>query len=108
MPITVYGIADCHGLESILIKTELSVRKQGWFMLMRAEANRHRHAVVYMAKMSLTDYARIKELVNNGKYFEALEYLKENSTIKFPPRYKRLYKKSWNLIPNLDLDPWSG
>ena len=106
MSITTFGIADCHGIESITIKSANAIRKHGVVMLIRALANRQRHAVLYYAKMELIQYARIKELVLKQKYVEALTVLKEKSVVRFPTRYKRVFIKSWALIPDPTLDKW--
>ena len=106
-----YGIADAHGLESFqpskfggeiegfqIPPKELSV------MGYRAQANRHRHAVVYQVDIPLQDAKEALALFNKGEYAAALELVKEKadsvSLMKIPGA-----EKSWKLIPNPDLDP---
>ena len=108
-----YGIADAHGLESFRPVTfnmaiegfEVDPRELS-MMVLRANANRHRHAVVYQAELPIPACREINALIKDGKYDEALVKLKEEAT------YIMLAKspgaqKSWNLIPNPDLDPHS-
>jgi hypothetical protein len=108
------GIADAHGLESFIPAREYNAEEERFsmnnkvvsFMSMRANANRHRHAVVYKADLSREDADEVYDLFEKGEYSEALSYLKDNANevalIKSPGA-----EKSWNLIPNPDLDPFS-
>jgi len=107
-----YGIADAHGLESFRPVTfnaaiegfEVDPRELS-MMVLRANANRHRHAVVYQAELPIPVCKEINTLLGEGKYDEALLKLKEGATnimlAKSPGA-----EKSWNLIPNEDLDPF--
>lgn len=108
-----YGIADAHGLESFQPVTfnsdieglaidprELSM------MVLRANANRHRHAVVYQADLPIPVCNEIHDLLKGHKYEEALMKLKEKSTNIMLARSPGA-EKSWKLIPNADLDPFS-
>ena len=108
-----YGIADAHGIESFKpqqfnpeVEQFSSDAKELSIMALRANANRHRHAVVYQAEISGEDAKEILDLINKGEYAEALVKLKETaesiSLMKSPGA-----EKSWNLIPNDDLDPYS-
>jgi hypothetical protein len=108
------GIADAHGLESFIPAKKFDIETESLtldnkaiaFMKLRSDANRHRHAVVYMADVSPSDAETIVEMQDRGEALEALEFLKEVaksvSLIKSPGA-----EKSWNLIPNPDLDPFS-
>lgn len=108
-----YGIADAHGIESFRPVTynvdtgdlqidprELSI------MSLRANANRHRHAVVYQADVDPATAKTVLALIKDGKYTDALVKLKDGaktiSLAKSPGA-----EKSWRLIPNDDLDPFS-
>ena len=93
------GIADCHGIESFIPLAEGNAT----ILSIRANANAHRHAVVYMAKVTQVQADKINDLMARGKYKEALQYLKRN--VK-DISVQRGREKSWNLIPNPDLDPW--
>ncbi len=108
-----YGIADAHGIESFKPQTFdsdveqfTSDSKELSIMALRANANRHRHAVVYQAEVSPEAAKEILDLINRGEYEDALVKLKETadsiSLMKSPGA-----EKSWNLIPNDDLDPYS-
>lgn len=108
-----YGIADAHGIESfepVKLSSETETFKMEGpkvsLMVLRAQANRHRHAVVYSANVSLKDSLEIYKMLDNGEFVEALLKLKECATdiklAKMPGS-----EKSWNLIPNADLDPYS-
>jgi hypothetical protein len=108
------GIADAHGLESFIPAREYNAEEERFttnnkaigFMSMRANANRHRHAVVYKADLSRENADVVYEMMEKGEYSEALSHLKANANevglIKSPGA-----EKSWNLIPNPDLDPFS-
>jgi hypothetical protein len=108
------GIADAHGLESFIPAKKFDIETESLtldnkaiaFMKLRADANRQRHAVVYMVDVSPSDAETIVEMQDRGEALEALEFLKEVaksvSLVKSPGA-----EKSWNLIPNPDLDPFS-
>jgi hypothetical protein len=108
-----YGIADSHGLESFNPESwnsdterfESDTRALS-IMGLRANANRHRHAVVYLADVDGPGAREITALINKGEYPEALVKLKEVaksiSLMRSPGA-----EKSWKLIPNPDLDPYS-
>ncbi len=108
-----YGIADAHGIESFKPQTFdseveqfVTDTKELSLMALRANANRHRHAVVYQAEVDSESAKEILDLINKGEYVEALVKLKETaesiSLMRSPGA-----EKSWNLIPNDDLDPYS-
>ena len=108
-----YGIADSHGLESFR-PVSYNPNTEGFevdprelsMMVLRANANRHRHAVVYQADLPVSTCREISKMIDNGQSAEALLKLKEEATdirlAKSPGA-----EKSWNLIPNPDLDPYS-
>lgn len=108
------GIADAHGLESFVPARRFNLEEESFtldtpaiaFMNMRANANRQRHSVVYKADLSPADADVINSLYAEGDYISALNELKSRarsvSLIKSPGA-----EKSWGLIPNPDLDPFS-
>lgn len=108
-----YGLADAHGLESFQpvvysMSTEsfnIDPRELSMMML-RANANRHRHSVVYQVDISAEVAKEVDDLMADGEHAEALIILKEKaktvSLAKSPGA-----EKSWGLIPNPDLDPYS-
>ena len=108
-----YGIADAHGIESFRPVTynvdtgdlQIDPRELG-MMSLRANANRHRHAVVYQVELPIPACKDINNLIKDGKYDEALVKLKEEATNIMLARSPGA-EKSWNLIPNPDLDPFS-
>jgi hypothetical protein len=128
-----YGIADCKGLESFMkapsdvemeVATELldmgiiskedsdSVTKEFnqtiSMMAMRCQFNAQRHAVVYMAKLDKEWAEEIDELMRTGDYEEALVYLKQAAyEVKLARGRGVNAERSWNKIPNPDLDPMS-
>lgn len=104
--ITMGGIADCHGIESFLAKPRFD--EQCSMLLMRAESNRQRHAVVYEVKMKPLDVKAIEEFIQGGDYVEALRMMKRKCvTFGFPTDKIDRYESSWSMIPNPKLDPWS-
>lgn len=107
-----YGIADAHGLESFTpaaFKGEwegFEIDPQELKILaLRANANRHRHAIVYWAEVPLEVAEEVLDLLKQGEYAEALLALKAGVTeirlMRTPGG-----EKSWRLIPNPDLDPY--
>ena len=89
---TFVGIADCHGLESFLPME--GNEKQLGFLVMRANANRHRHALVYQVELDEHQEALIKTVLEGGGYIKACQMLD--------------MMDSWEMIPNPRLDPYSG
>ena len=75
-------------------------------MSLRANANRHRHAVVYQVDVDPATAKAVLAFIKDGKYTDALVKLKDEaktiSLAKSPGA-----EKSWRLIPNEDLDPFS-
>jgi hypothetical protein len=109
-----YGIADAHGLESFNPVTfnvqsetlQIDPRELG-FMSLRANANRHRHADVYQVDLSPVDARKVQDLLDKGEYAKALLKLKEKaSAIALARGTGHNNEKSWNMIPNPDLDPY--
>jgi len=109
---TFYGIADAHGIESfkpVTFKGEAEGfaidPKELSILGYRANANRHRHAVVFQADVDREEAKEILELIDKGEYIKALDHLKANandvSLMKVPGA-----EKSWRMIPNPDLDPY--
>lgn len=110
------GIADCHGLESFIPAKKFNAEEESFtmnnsavaFMKMRADANRQRHAVVYKAKVSGDDSDEIERLMADGQYAEALIFLKDNAReVGLIKSGMGNAEKSWNMIPNPDLDPYN-
>jgi len=112
------GIADAYGLESLIPYAEKVVEaalegKDGrktlnnilFTLKMRAMANRHRHAVVYKAKVSDRKAKKIEKLLKEGKYEEALNVLKAIPDIEIMKEHGMA--KSWGMIPNPSLDPYT-
>ena len=96
----VYGIADCHGIESYI-----EDEKKVGFMVMRAMLNRQRHAVVYMTEVTQDIDESMKRYIEKQDWKGALKLLKQYG-VTFPERYSEQFKNSWSLIPNDKLDPW--
>ncbi len=100
-----YGIADAKGVESFI---PYSKRATDTFpYIMRANLNRHRHAVYYLVTIDEIDANIVNALIDTGKYQKALKIIKKRAiTIGFPEKYSKQYKNSWELIPNPKLDPY--
>ena len=102
---TYYGIADAHGIESF-IPYEKRVNDKFPY-IMRAEFNRHRHAVYYLVTIDKIDARMVEALLEMSKYKKALKLLKKRAiTIGYPDVHAEEYKKSWDLIPNSKLDKY--
>jgi len=102
-----FGIADAHGIESFIKGDPREEEHSGTIMMLhlRASANRHRHAVVFVVELSEDVADDIETDMERGRYFDALVNLKSSIKIlellKLPGA-----EKSWRLIPNPDLDPY--
>jgi len=109
-----YGIASANGIESFLpvpfsAKTDTFAAdpRELSLMALTVNANRQRHSVLYMVDVA-TDVAKeIRAIIADGDMEQALILLKEKaksiSIMQSPGA-----EKSWNLIPNKDLDPFNG
>ena len=98
------GLADAHGIESFVKKDEADSR----FLTtvgIRAATNRQRHAVVYRAFLEDTDAEIVNNLIEAGDFVSALTALKLYANEIF---VENDWLKSFELIPNPDLDPWHG
>ena len=103
-----FGIADAHGIESFIQgEPDSSENSSKTMMLhMRAGANRQRHAVVYIVDISESTAQDVEDLLEEKDYEGALVRLKlsvESLQLTNLPGAE----KSWRLIPNSDLDPYS-
>jgi hypothetical protein len=96
------GIADCHGIESFLPYEEH--KKDLFYLKLRAMSNRQRHAVAYLVVLQPKHAGQILGRLRKGEHAHALNILKRATKVFFPDNYG----KSWELIPNSDLDPWRG
>jgi hypothetical protein len=110
------GIADCHGLESFIslpekaLEAELdgqngtkTVSELINMLNMRAQANRHRHTVVFRCEVDDADAQAIKWLLDGERYKEALRKLKKCAN---NVEVGRGMQRSWRMIPNDSLDPY--
>lgn len=109
-----YGIADAHGIESFRPVTynvetgDLNIDPRELAMMsLRANANRHRHAVVYQVDVGKETAQEVLDLIKKGEFPEALLKLKEEARTISLARSPGA-EKSWRLIPNPDLDPFRG
>ncbi len=110
-----YGIADAHGLESFL-PARIDFDMGGFnidprelaMMVLRANANSQRHAVVYQVKLSVQDAKKIQDALDAGDYTGALLELKDKAKeVKLARSGGMNAEKAWNKIPNPDLDPYN-
>ena len=103
MGLTTYaGVADCHGIESFQEKSTLSSFEISC-RVMRAAANRQRHAVYYEVDLDEEALGIINEYLDKDDYAMALEWMKRLGLIMSLPEHE----DSWKLIPNVNLDPYS-
>ena len=82
---------------------------QQFVMCLRAQANAQRHAVVYRVELDDDVVPEIEDLVNSGKFEEALRKIKEyckQVMIGIYGTTKSAAAKNWAMIPNKDLDPY--
>lgn len=111
-----YGIADCKGLESFIpvvpkfeggwVSSNIDdYKKEMGVMVLRAQYNRHRHAVVFLVEVDEDVAEEVSDLLDDGEYEEALVALKDGAGSVSLARMPGA-EKSWNMIPNPDLDPY--
>ena len=72
-------------------------------MVIRADANRQRHAVYYEVELDITALKMINGQLDENKYMVALSLLKE---LSLETKLPKTHAKSWNMIPDPDLDPY--
>ena len=97
------GIADAHGIESFVLKAKSSWSPE--IFLLRANANRQRHACYFETDLTSDEAEVIQQLVNEEKYHMALRLLKRQFAVLIPTGHAY----SWTLIPDDQLDPyWSS
>ena len=101
-----YGIADCHGIECFHFKKDPSVFNKD-LLLIRVESSRHRHAVFYEVDLTEEQANDVRSLLAEADYPAALKKLKEHAAGAVSLDGGGNVEKSWHLIPNPDLDPWS-
>jgi hypothetical protein len=98
---TYIGVADAHGIESFLLARD---NPKMWFSLrMRANLNRQRHAIFYIADLTENQVKMIKHEIDNECYKRALELILLTENLKVPQDHI----SSLELIPNDALDPYN-
>ena len=103
--ISFYGIADLYGIDRytkcVDIESEANAQDRA-FAQMRAQMNRHRHAVYFECIDAPALYVdTIDMLLKENKYEDALSIVKS-----CPLRIPEDCKHSWDLLPNPKLDPY--
>lgn len=100
---TYVGVADCHGIESFQRKEDTSSFDRTCRVL-RADANRHRHAVYFEADLDEPALKLINSSLDQDDYAGALVWLQRvSSELRSLPKYEQ----SWKMIPDIDLDPYA-
>tara|TARA_B100000579_G_C22833972_1_gene857554 strand:+ start:875 stop:1300 length:426 start_codon:yes stop_codon:yes gene_type:complete len=103
--ISFFGIADVYGIDRYLKCTDLdkdSIKQEKAFCMMRAQMNRHRHAVYFECPDAPSLYVdMIDMLLKDEKYEDALSIVKS-----CPLQIPYDCKNSWDMIPNPKLDPY--
>jgi hypothetical protein len=100
---TYVGVADCHGIESFHRKEDVNDMERS-FSILRADANRQRHAIYYEASMDEKGAEVVSEFLENKDYEAALTCLK-SVAIEFSCMPE--HADSLQLIPNPELDPYA-
>jgi len=100
---TYMGIADAHGVESLVLKEDS--RMPPFVLQLRANANRQRHACYYEVDLNEEELKAISALLKDEKFHLALQFLKNQPSVRLPEDHLH----SWEMIPNDKLDPyWSS
>ena len=102
---TFIGIADCYGIESFLPLE--GNEKQLGFLVMRAGANRQRHALVYQVEFDDTQEEIFNAVLADGDYIKACEMLHDPTFIE-NVGVEQSMLNSWDMLPNPRLDPFGG
>ena len=102
---TFVGIADCYGVESFLPME--GNEKQLGFLVMRANANRHRHALVYQVELDEKQQSIMEKTLEEGNYILACQILHDPAFID-NVGVEQAMLDSWEMIPNPRLDPYGG
>lgn len=100
---TYAGVADCHGIESFDLKSNMSTFDRSC-RIMRAAANGQRHAIYYEADIEEDAAAVVKQFLQEKQYDEALECMKRVA-VEFMVLPE--HEESLRLIPNPQLDPYA-
>ena len=101
--VTYAGVADCHGIESFQRKEDMNDQER-FYRILRADANRQRHAIYYEASMDEKGAEVVSEFLENKDYEAALTCLKRVA-IEFNCMPE--HADSLKLIPNPELDPYA-
>ena len=74
---------------------------------MRANANAHRRALVFRVEVDKDEGLEIMEKFEDGEYLDALNLVKQYATkVEIAGGAGMNRQKTWDLIPNPDLDPY--
>ena len=102
-----FGIADLYGIDRYLKCKDLgtddkTIKQEKAYCMMRAQLNRHRHAVYFECPDAPSLYVdMIDTLLADEKYEDALSIVKS-----CPLNIPYDCKNSWSIIPNPKLDPY--
>ena len=77
------------------------------FLIMRAQANRHRHALVYQVELNDEQISAMQKVLKNDDYILACAMLHDPAFIE-NVGVENSMLNSWELIPNPRLDPFAG
>lgn len=100
---TYVGLADAHGIEQFFPEDQCSSERR-LIMSLRANANRQRHAVAFSVVLDDVGSEKVIEKIKAGEYVNALHVVKLRG--KEVRVESALHAKSWEMIPNPDLDPY--
>ena len=76
-------------------------------MTMRCRFNDQRHPVVYRVKLSEAAAQMVDDMLTDGDYEGALNFIKDTAEEVQLARGLGNAEKRWKMIPNKDLDPYS-
>lgn len=96
------GIGDAHGIDNF---TEMGDGNSDFCITIRAQSNRQRHAVAFTANMEESTRDKVLEMCKKGENKSALSFIKSDPDIELA--IEKGWEKSWEMIPNSKLDPWS-
>lgn len=104
------GIADAHGIESF-IGCDGPPGTGSTMLAMRASLNRQRHALVYWVELDAVQQEIIEALLadvdNDERFTDACRLLHDSDFVEIVSVEQEMLR-SWNMLPNHDLDPYWG
>jgi hypothetical protein len=100
------GVADAHGVDSF-VRFDKCPDEQLFMMVMRAGANRQRHAVAYKVWLTKSAVDTIQTFLKKKDWVQGLILIKQFAVkTELGAAPAGGLEKSWDMIPDSKLDPF--